>query len=305
MHGIIYKISNDQTPKIYIGQTICSLQHRWSEHKTAVTDLTCTDKLHTAMRKIGIEHFQIDLIEELINVTQKELDNREQYWINYYNSFENGYNSTKGGRYGTRNTSKVLCYTLSGKEYKSYTTIEEAAIDANISYNALLNCLNDFSQESCGGFQWKYEHSEKILQDFSDKKRLTGKKIYFIQYDSKGTYINHFLSVQEASKHTGCLESGIVRCAQGKISHCGGYKWQYGFLGEEIPSKIDINLIVNIKKGKSRRVIYINKNNQKIVFNSLAEASRITGYSRHKITHNCDIYPKTTLLNERFQYEEN
>ena len=44
------------------------------------------------MRKYGIEHFFVHLIEET-----NDPDTRECYWIQYYNSYTNGYNATLGG----------------------------------------------------------------------------------------------------------------------------------------------------------------------------------------------------------------
>jgi hypothetical protein len=46
------------------------------------------------MRKYGIENFDIKEIECVDN---KELSEREMYWIKYYNTYYDGYNATKGG----------------------------------------------------------------------------------------------------------------------------------------------------------------------------------------------------------------
>ena len=44
------------------------------------------------MRKYGIEHFHIELIEETDNPEEREV-----FWIENKRSFKNGYNATKGG----------------------------------------------------------------------------------------------------------------------------------------------------------------------------------------------------------------
>lgn len=46
------------------------------------------------MRKYGIENFHIEQIEEVAN---DQLNEREKYWISYYNTYFDGYNSTLGG----------------------------------------------------------------------------------------------------------------------------------------------------------------------------------------------------------------
>jgi len=42
-----------------------------------------------------LENFLFEVIEEVEN---EKLDEREKYWINYYDSYYNGYNATLGGR---------------------------------------------------------------------------------------------------------------------------------------------------------------------------------------------------------------
>lgn len=44
------------------------------------------------MRKYGIEHFKFETIEKTTNPEE-----REKYWINFYNSYYQGYNATLGG----------------------------------------------------------------------------------------------------------------------------------------------------------------------------------------------------------------
>lgn len=51
------------------------------------------------MRKYKITKESFEIIEDNIE-TQEEANNREIYWISYYNSFHNGYNSTPGGDVG-------------------------------------------------------------------------------------------------------------------------------------------------------------------------------------------------------------
>lgn len=48
-----------------------------------------------AINKYGKENF---LIEEIERCPKEKLDEREVYWISYYDSYHNGYNSTKGGK---------------------------------------------------------------------------------------------------------------------------------------------------------------------------------------------------------------
>lgn len=91
----IYKITNQVNGKIYIGQTITSLQERWRHHLHASkgnSTLICK-----AIRKYGREYFQVKLLATACS--QKELDYLEAYFIIICNSQnpDIGYNRTDGG----------------------------------------------------------------------------------------------------------------------------------------------------------------------------------------------------------------
>lgn len=94
---IVYKITCDINGKIYIGQTYETINKRFKRHiDFAYKDERSKDlKFSRAIRKYGAEHFHIEQIEEC--KSQDELDDREWYWINYYNAVEEGYN-TKDSR---------------------------------------------------------------------------------------------------------------------------------------------------------------------------------------------------------------
>lgn len=93
MKGYIYIIKNTINDKVYIGQTTQTINIRFTNHKMASRTGEDT-KFYRAMRKHGENNFYPELLEK---VEIKDLNNRERYWINYYNSYYNGYNSTLGG----------------------------------------------------------------------------------------------------------------------------------------------------------------------------------------------------------------
>ena len=55
--------------------------------------------LYKAFDKYGIENFTVEQVEEC---PVEKLDEREIYWIAYYDSFKSGYNSTLGGKSGCK-----------------------------------------------------------------------------------------------------------------------------------------------------------------------------------------------------------
>lgn len=91
--GFIYQIVNDENEKSYIGKTEHSIDKRFREHCLEAFQRRSENRpLYAAMRKYGIEHFHINLLEET-----DELEDREKYWIEHFGTYRNGYNATLGG----------------------------------------------------------------------------------------------------------------------------------------------------------------------------------------------------------------
>ena len=88
----IYKITNIQNNKVYIGQTIRSIQDRFHRHINDALNNILDTHFARAIRKYGKDNFIIEQIDQA--QTQNELNKKEQYWIQYYNSVQNGYNET-------------------------------------------------------------------------------------------------------------------------------------------------------------------------------------------------------------------
>lgn len=88
----IYKITDLTNGKNYIGQSI-NILRRKAEH--FYNNYYCTSLIDQAIQKKGKDNFTFDIIEEC---EKDQLNNREKYWIEYYDSFNNGYNCTKGGQ---------------------------------------------------------------------------------------------------------------------------------------------------------------------------------------------------------------
>ena len=92
----IYKITNIETQQIYIGQSK-NIRERWREHCKAglQIDTPGNNKLYSNMIQYGLENFTFELMEQcLIN----DLNERENYWIEFYKSCDYGLNGNKGIR---------------------------------------------------------------------------------------------------------------------------------------------------------------------------------------------------------------
>lgn len=87
----IYKIQNKINGKIYIGQSN-DIERRFQEHKTKGSSSRIP--LDVEIQKYGKDNFSYEVIEE---TSIERLNEAEEFWIQNFNSIENGYNCSKGG----------------------------------------------------------------------------------------------------------------------------------------------------------------------------------------------------------------
>lgn len=93
--GRIYIIRNTINDKVYVGQTTKSVRLRFLNHLSAARrgkDYV----IGKAIRKYGEKNFYVETLEECL---KSELNEREIYYIKFYNSTNPkfGYNMSKGG----------------------------------------------------------------------------------------------------------------------------------------------------------------------------------------------------------------
>lgn len=89
----IYKYENKLNNKIYIGQSR-SIEDRFTGHLYEAKHQP-RSRIDSAIKKYGISNFSIEIIEEC---SEEELDDKEKFWIAFYDSYNNGYNDTPGGK---------------------------------------------------------------------------------------------------------------------------------------------------------------------------------------------------------------
>ncbi len=93
---IVYIATNQVNGKVYIGQTVKTLNIRKNNH-ISVSNSGCSIYFHNAIRKHGADNFKWETIRICDNI--ESLNVFEQYYILYYNSMDRGvgYNMTSGG----------------------------------------------------------------------------------------------------------------------------------------------------------------------------------------------------------------
>lgn len=118
----IYLITNKINDKIYVGQSI-NIEFRWQvERWGSKNSKRDTQIILRAIHKYGIDNFKFEIIEELPK-DRKILNDREKYWIQFYESSSpsKGYNLTNGGQDGhlgvkrSEKTKQRISKALAGK----------------------------------------------------------------------------------------------------------------------------------------------------------------------------------------------
>lgn len=128
-YGNIYIIKNTINNKVYIGQTTMNIEDRFKAHIKKSTIKNRKYKLYNAFKKYGVENFYIEMVEE--NIPINKLDNKEMFYIEKYDSYKNGYNSTKGG--DGRTINKKFDENKIIKLYKNGKSTTEIAKIYNVS----------------------------------------------------------------------------------------------------------------------------------------------------------------------------
>ena len=222
--GLIYKISNDINDKVYIGKTTRTMECRWSDHLKA--SYYMNNKLYYAMRKYGQNHFTIETIEN--DIPEDILNSREIYWIKYYDSYYNGYNSTTGGE-GDRKYPEEKIIDLWNQGY----TCSEIGEILGCQYMTASYVLSSHGIDSDA----KKNRSAIIRQ----KKN----SIPIQQFDFNGNLIKTYETSKEI-KEAGYDRNEVNRCcAHTAYSH-------KGFLWRRITDTIPIEEIVEMNKNKRR-----------------------------------------------------
>ena len=124
----VYKITNIKNQQCYIGIS-SNVFKRWHTHINNIYNDKCPEKdkaLYRAMKKYGVENFTFQIIEFC---SENELQQKEIQWINYFNSYHNGYNETVGGDIGG--------FNRDGELHPNHKVTIEDVVDIRTRYGKL------------------------------------------------------------------------------------------------------------------------------------------------------------------------
>lgn len=103
-NNVIYAYVKKENQKVvYVGQTK-NLQHRHNQHirwdPFNINNPEYQYPLSRGIRKYGQDAYKLIILED--NLSEEQLNEREKYWIKFYNTYFNGYNQTIGGSNPTK-----------------------------------------------------------------------------------------------------------------------------------------------------------------------------------------------------------
>ena len=183
----IYMIRNKINNKVYIGQTI-NIDNRWMQHRSRLKCQSHENKhLQSAYDLYGKDAFEYILLEEC---EENELNDKEKFYIKYYDSYYSGYNQDFGGqgcsgythseeeilkmRY-IQNPKAILQLDKELNIVNEWISCSHAGKTLGFSARSIKACCNrENRQKTIGGFYWiyktDYEKFQSIGYDFSQKR---------------------------------------------------------------------------------------------------------------------------------------
>lgn len=193
----VYMWTNLVNGKKYVGQTQCfgrrMARYRCGYRKT---------NIEKAIHEYGTENFDIVVLER--DVPLDMLNEREQYWIDYYQTYDEkqGYNVQRYAR-----SNRGYKHTQEWRDKFSATLKDKWANDKE---------YRKFWSDKMSG-ENNYFYGKKLCGD----KNGHATKVRCVELDKVYT------TVKEASEKTGTSRQNISHALNGRQETAGGYHWEY------------------------------------------------------------------------------
>jgi len=250
IYGIIYCANNIINEKRYIGQTIRDLDKRKKEHISQANNGS-KFAFHLAINKYGEDKFEWSIID--VVDSQEELDNKELYWIDFYNTYKNGgYNMSVGGQFGKKTDSNAddlsimnggrefLVFDIEGNFIKSMYSQSAFAIEIGSCVQSVNNALH--------GKKNKVSVKRKIMifkDEFTEEKlhaliqRTNFKE--FVVFDLKRNFVGKYNIQTICAEELKISTRSITRCLNNSLVNSSkGYMFYYL---SDIPENLKKNII--------------------------------------------------------------
>lgn len=226
-YGIIYKVENKITHEVYIGQTTNprGFKGRYKFNGNGVERMYkyykhfqdrnnyYNEHLFRAIKKYGFDAFEVNEIHDIAS-SKEELNEKEKYYIEKYDSFEHGYNNTYGGDSfpkgkNCKNSKPVCQIDLDGEIVKIWDSAQEASNELRIPFSNISKVCTGYierdgsRQITAGGFVWVFEKDYDPNKDYkriANARPESKQRKAILLLDENENVIQEFYSGEEASK---------------------------------------------------------------------------------------------------------
>ena len=214
-NNVIYAYKKKSNNKIvYVGQTTnLKVRHKthiqYDPYRPTVAEYNYP--LSRGIRKYGPQEYELVILEE--NLPKEQLNNREKYWIQYYDTYFNGYNQSTGGTYPTQlifteDKIDAVIEMLKDESYSFKDIIEKTGVSLTHIYNINIGARRrreninypirpsnakgskglKFSQEECKQIHEIILKNDKTLKEISQIFNCSESTIIDIQNGKTKTY---------------------------------------------------------------------------------------------------------------------
>ncbi len=219
----VYRFYCLTSQKNYIGQDI---NRRWDQHKNESLgkQVFKDTHFHRAIRRYGWDNFERTILLRLESDSEEQLleslNQLEQYYIQKYDSYNNGYNSTKGVISHTTQR-KVIVFNELGE----YIDTCNSRVEASKKYDVMATSISDCCTRTILSAGW-FNNLRLIFRDEGDtqedikkiQRARKNKPVPVRCYDyNTGQILGEYSSITEAQSKTGVDTDSISKCSLHKI----------------------------------------------------------------------------------------
>ena len=234
---LIYCATNKYTGKKYIGQTVKPLNQRISEHKHRAYKENHHNKFYNAIKKYGWDAFEWTVLEENPAWTNEELDKKEQYYITYYDTVNNGYNILHGGQDYTEQdrlnraiaagSKPFYAFDIKGQLLGEFINHREFAYQHNIDPSRITDMLNNkvISAKNIIVID-KENYTPQLLQ--KKLKACLARKDFYVIRLSDGMNLGIWHNIETCRRELNLPRyCHITEVLKGKRKQSHGYYFEY------------------------------------------------------------------------------
>lgn len=265
MEWIIYKHTNKINGVSYIGQTKRKTSIRWNNGNGYKNN----PYFYRAINKYGWDNFFHEIIEKNI-LTQEEANQREIYWIKYYDTYNLGYNLTKGGNNGEHMGVEVLQIDINNYNIiNSFLSIADAARETSTDASQISRCCYRRQKNiSANGYYWCFK--DEWNENWRPSVNHNYRSIICVE---TGELFDRIIDALDKYPNA----TNIKRALKNNRFTAGDLHWTYS-------ENFDIDYRIGEKKRTNKQIICIET---KKIYDSMVEASKELGILPSELSRCC------------------